>query len=77
MTALDDQFEDAGKELLDVVLAFVDPSQDRNKIAEIQEAATKLWNLAGVARKEPLDCALHVLVGALNSYADTKHPIGE
>ncbi len=69
-------FRQAGKELADVVEAFVDPQVDQSKFQEIQEAAIALWNLKDKFGETAVKSLIyHVLLGALEDVGEDYFPV--
>ena len=72
----DETFRKAGKELVDVVQAFIDPEMTEGKLKEIQEAGLALWNLAEAFPGMDLKAVvLRVILGAANDVADDYFPL--
>lgn len=77
-TELEALVQQAGKELQDVIQAFVDPGVQLDKLQEIGEAARALWNLADrLPSMDKRALVVHVLAGALRETASEYFPLKE
>ena len=72
----EDLIQQAGKELQDLVQAFIDPSATKGKLAELEEAAIALWNLKDQIPEMDIKAVMiHLLVGALKETAHDYMPL--
>ena len=69
-------FKQAGKEVQDIIQAFVDPEMTKGKLTEISEAATTLWNLQGQFSTTPVKTiVMRILIGMLDETVEEYFPL--